>query len=339
MSIKLAIIGVGSWGYNHLRTFSTLPDCDLKMVCDLSEARLKKARDIVPHAHLTSRFDDLIENDDVEAVVIATDASAHYEQARRALEAGKAVFVEKPITLDVREAEVLVNLAEKQGQILMVGHLLLYHPVITAIKNYITSGEWGDIFYIYSTRVNLGTIRTTENALWSLAPHDISVMLYLTGQTPLSVNAVGGSFIKPTVQDVVFFSLRFPSMIGHGQASWLDPHKIRKFTIVSQKKMAVFDDVEPREKLRIYDKGFIEPKEYISYSEQYTLRDGDIFIPAIKMVEPLKLECQHFLDCVASGARPLTDGVNGLEVLRVLDAAQQSLNSNGTPVTLRTEKL
>ncbi|MCS6885835.1 MAG: Gfo/Idh/MocA family oxidoreductase [Acidobacteriota bacterium] len=334
MPIRLAIVGVGNWGYNHLRTFAALQDCDLRLVCDLSEARLKKAKEVAPSVETATDYSKVL-SDDIEAVVIATDAASHYEQARCALEAGKAVFVEKPITLEVRQAEELVNLAEKKGLVLMVGHLLLYHPVVVAIKNYLSSGEWGEVFYIYSTRVNLGTIRTTENALWSLAPHDISVMLHLTGKMPRVVNAVGGSFIKKSVQDVVFFSLRFPgNIIGHGQASWLDPHKIRKFTIVSQRKMVVFDDVEPREKLRIYDKGFDEPKEYLTYGEQYTLRDGDIFIPAIKMAEPLRLECQHFLDCVATRKRPLTDGVNGLEVLRILDAAQQSLDNDGTPVIL-----
>jgi predicted dehydrogenase len=333
MSISVAIVGVGNWGFNHARTFSQLADSDLRLVCDLSEARLRRVREILPEVTLTTDYAKIIKDDSIAAVVIATDAETHYSLAKQAILAGKAVFIEKPITLDLREAAELVEMAEKRNQVLMVGHLLLYHPIVTALKNYLLSGEWGEIFYIYSTRVNLGTLRTTENALWSLAPHDISVMIYLVGQMPQVINAVGHSYIKPMVQDVVFFSLHFSNdIMSHGQASWLDPHKVRQFTIVSRKKMAVFDDVEPREKLRIYDKGYVDSKEYLSYSDQYTIRDGDIFIPAIKMVEPLKLECQHFLDCVAHQSRPLTDGINGLEVLRVLTAAQRSLEQGGMPV-------
>lgn len=336
MGIPLAIVGVGNWGFNHARTFYQLPDCELRLICDLSEKRLQKVRDISPSLATTTNYQDIIKDDNIAAVVIATDAETHFNLAKQALLAGKAVFVEKPITLDMREAAELVELAEQRKQVLMVGHLLLYHPIVTAMKTYLRSGEWGEIFYLYSTRVNLGTLRTTENALWSLAPHDISVMQYLVGELPDTVNAVGNSYIKPNVQDVVFFSLHFANnVIGHGQASWLDPNKVRRFTIVSRKKMAVFDDIEPKEKLRIYDKGYVGSKEFLSYSEQYTLRDGDIFIPAVKMLEPLKLEAQHFLDCVSSGSKPLTDGVNGFEVLRVLTAAQRSLEQGGTPVKVK----
>ncbi|MBI4854408.1 MAG: Gfo/Idh/MocA family oxidoreductase [Acidobacteria bacterium] len=335
MTLPLAIAGIGNWGFNHVRTFHQLPECELKLVCDLSEKRLQKVKEISQNIPLTNDYQQIIKDDNIAGVVIATDADTHYKLAKDALLAGKAVFVEKPITLDLHQAIELVELAEQKRQVLMVGHLLLYHPIVTAIKKYIDSGEWGEIFYIYSTRVNLGTLRTTENALWSLAPHDISVMMYLTGQSPEVINAVGNSYIKSDVQDVVFFSLNFPNNImGHGQASWLDPHKIRQFTIVSRKKMAVFDDTEPKEKLRIYDKGVIDSKEYVSYEQQYTIRDGDIFIPAIKMVEPLKLECQHFIDCIINNKKPLTDGINGLEVLKVLTAAQKSLEKGGTPIKL-----
>ncbi len=335
MTLPLAIVGIGNWGFNHVRTFHQLPNCELKLVCDLSEKRLQKVKEISQNIPLTNDYQKIIKDDNIAGVVIATDADTHYKLAKEALLAGKAVFVEKPITLDLREANELVELAEQKRQVLMVGHLLLYHPIVTAIKSYLDSGQWGEVFYIYSTRVNLGTLRTTENALWSLAPHDISVMMYLTGQSPEVVNAVGNSYIKPDVQDVVFFSLNFSNNImGHGQASWLDPHKIRQFTIVSRKKMVVFDDTEPKEKLRIYDKGVVDSKEYLSYDQQYTIRDGDIFIPAIKMVEPLKLECQHFIDCIVDNKKPLTDGINGLEVLKVLTAAQKSLEKGGMPIKL-----
>lgn len=335
MTLPLAIVGIGNWGFNHVRTFHQLPECELKLVCDLSEKRLQKVKEISQNIPLTNDYQKIIKDDNIAGVVIATEADTHYELAKKALLANKAVFVEKPITLDLGEAIELVELAEQKRQVLMVGHLLLYHPIVTAIKKYIDSGEWGEIFYIYSTRVNLGTLRTTENALWSLAPHDISVMMYLTGQIPEVVNAIGNSYIKSDVQDVVFFSLNFPNNImGHGQASWLDPHKIRQFTIVSRKKMAVFDDTEPKEKLRIYDKGVVDPKEYVSYDQQYTIRDGDIFIPAIKMVEPLKIECQHFIDSIVNNKKPLTDGINGLEVLKVLTAAQKSLEKDGIPIKL-----
>lgn len=335
MGLPIAIAGIGNWGFNHVRTFFQLPECELRLVCDLSEKRLQKVKEISQNIPLTSDYKKIIDDDNIAGVVIATDADTHYNLAKQALLANKSVFVEKPITLDLREAAELVELAEQKRQVLMVGHLLLYHPIVTALKKYIDSGDWGEVFYIYSTRVNLGTIRTTENALWSLAPHDISVMMYLTGEMPKVVNAIGNSYIKPSVQDVVFFSLNFANNImGHGQASWLDPHKIRQFTIVSRNKMAVFDDTEPKEKLRIYDKAYVDSKEYVSYEQQYTIRDGDIFIPAIKMVEPLKLECQHFLDCIANNKKPLTDGVNGLEVLKVLTAAQKSLEKGGMPITV-----
>jgi predicted dehydrogenase len=234
------------------------------------------------------------------------------------------VLVEKPLALTVAEAEDLVRLAGTQGRVLLVGHLLRYHRGVTKLKEYIDEGYLGRVLYIYSTRVNLGRIRKEENALWSFAAHDISVVNYLLGKD--YVTASGQAYVRPGIHDVVFTTLHFPdNVMAHLHVSWLDPHKIRKFTVVGDAKMAVLDDMQATEKLRIYDKGVDFTPAYGDYAESLSLRVGDIYIPKIDMVEPLKVECQHFLDCITKGDEPLTDGECGLRVLRVLEAADRSL--------------
>ena len=233
------------------------------------------------------------------------------------------------------QAQELTKLAEQERRILMVGHLLLYHPIIDRIKAMIDSGELGDVHYIYNQRVNLGAVRGDENALWSFAPHDISVILHLLGLDPTDVTARGQSYLQPGIEDVVFLSLNFNQRsMAHIHVSWLDPHKIRKLTIVGSKKMVVFDDLESTEKLRIYDKSAQHATDYNTFAEYITLRFGDITIPHVKVDEPLQLECQHFLDCVRERRQPLTDGRNGLRVVKVLEAAQRSLEKNGAPVPI-----
>jgi predicted dehydrogenase len=335
--IQLAVIGAGNWGFNHVRTFAQLPGCYLRAVSDLIPTNLQKVHRHFPEVLTDSAYQKVLDLPGLQAVVVATTAASHYEITRAALERGLHVLVEKPMTLDIRESQDLIDLAQKQKRVLMVGHILLYHPVVVRLKQYIQEGALGQVHYMYSNRVNLGQVRKDENALWSLAPHDISVMLHLLGQFPESVSATGQAFLSQSVQDVVFFTLRFAQgQLAHGHASWLDPSKIRQFTIVGSRQMAVFDDMEPTEKLRLYDKGVDVAESYASYGEALTLRQGDITIPMIKMSEPLRNECLHFLECIRDGQPPLTNGENGLAVLQVLQAAQRSLEHGGAYVPVRS---
>lgn len=330
--INVAIAGCGQWGVNHVRTFANTQGCRASWLVDSDPKRLAKSQELARGAKTSQDLDQALKDDSVQACVIATSSESHHTLAKRALEAGKHVLVEKPLALSVKEAEELVNLAESKGLVLMVGHLLLYHPAVEYLKGLLDKGELGQILYLYSVRVNLGAIRRSENALWSLAPHDISVMLRLMGQNPTRAIANGKCFLQRDIEDVVFFSLDFPGgQVAHAQVSWLDPHKIRKFTVVGTRKMAAFDDMEATEKIKIYDKGVNQEIRYGSYDEVLTLRQGDISIPFFRMTEPLRVEAAHFLDCVRENKKPLSDGENGLAVVRVLEAITGALKS-GKPV-------
>ena len=334
-TISVGLVGVGGWGKNLARNYSEIPTAELRYLCDLDTEKLDSVNRQVNAGNTTSRFDDLLEDPDLQAVIIATPGPTHLKLCKRALEAGKDVYVEKPFTLAVDDALELVNLAEQNGRILMVGHLLEYHPVVKYLKRLIDSGELGDVRYIYSQRLNLGTVRQDENALWNFAPHDISVVLYLLGMEPTDVSARGQSYLQKSVEDVVFLTMNFgDTQMGNVHVSWLDPHKIRRITIVGSKRMAVFDDLEANEKLRIYDKGAELNTNYDTFAEYVGLRFGDITIPHIRVGEPLRIECEHFLQCVRDRSRPLSDGLDGLRVVRVLDAASRSLARNGEPVVL-----
>ncbi len=335
---SLACVGAGYWGRNLVRVFDSLPDAQLRIVCD-SDSDVA-GRLTAQHSDLdvVSDYESVLRDPEIEAVVIALPALQHHEAAKNALESGKHVFVEKPMTTSVAEAEELVEAASQAGKILMVGHLLEYHPAVQVLKHLIVEHELGDTYYLYSQRVNLGIVRKDENALWSLAPHDISVILYLLGQEPDAVSARGECYLQNSVEDVVFVNLHFKDgKMGQLQLSWLDPHKMRKLTIVGSEKMAVFDDMENTEKIRIYDKA-ADRESYESYGDAITLRFGDVVIPHIHMEEPLKLECQHFVDCVRNNATPRSDGADGLRVVRVLEAAQRSLEQDGIPVALETNQ-
>lgn len=333
--IEVAVVGAGGWGKNLARNYSQIPDARLRYVCDLDQKKLDALRPQYPEARMTRDLAEVLQDPAVQAVVIATTGPTHFPLGRQALEAGKDVYIEKPFTLEVGHAEELIRIAEARQRILMVGHLLEYHPVVERLRKMITSGELGDIYYIYSQRLNLGTIREDENALWNFAPHDISSILYMLGQEPTDVSARGQCYLQKDIEDVVFLSLNFNNRaMAHIQVSWLDPHKIRKITVVGSKKMAVFDDLDANEKLRIYDKGAKISTDYDSFAEYLGLRFGDITVPYIKVGEPLRLECMHFLDCVKNRKQPLSDGHDGLRVVRVLDAAQRSLKANGLPVDL-----
>ena len=332
--VTLGQIGIGAWGQNLLRNFSNLKDVTVKVCCDKNKAALERVKlNYNNKIKVTDDFSDLLKDQALDAIIVTTLPATHAHFALKALSRGLHVFVEKPLALKVEDAKRMIASARKNKKILMVGHLLLYHPAVKSLKSYIKEGILGDINYIYSTRVNLGQVRSEENALWSLTSHDISVAMYLLNKEPSRVQAAGRSYLRKNIQDVVFVNIQFAGgIIAHIHASWLDPHKIRKFTIVGSKKMAVFDDMDSTEKIRIYDKGFDWQKNSGSYETFLTLREGDIHIPKIDMVEPLKLECQHFIDCINSNLTPLTDGENGLRVLKVLDAAQRSLDENGKTI-------
>lgn len=333
--VRIAVIGAGAWGINHVRAMSRTQGAELVMVCDAAPAARDRALAIAPRIRLGTDLVEALAANDVDAVVLATPAKDHAEHARMALNAGKHVLVEKPLSLDAADAHAVVSAAETHKKILMVGHLMLFHPAVERLKTMIDSGELGRIYYIYAVRVNLGRVRQDENALWSLAPHDVSMIEYLLSDEPESVSARGGTYLQTRIEDVVFVNLRFRSGISAQiQVSWLDPRKERRLTIVGSLKMVEFDDVHPIEKIRIYDKGVDRPPSFTEYAQFLSIRNGDIHIPQIPMVEPLERECRHFIDCIVGGKRPITDGQSAMRVVRVLEAAQKSLESDGAPVSL-----
>ena len=318
---KVGLAGLGYWGPNLARNFDEL--AELAWLCDLSDEQRARISSRYPEARLTADFDEMLADDSLEAVVVATPVVTHAELAKRALEAGKHVLVEKPPALTAGEVEDLVATAEAQERVLMPGHLLLYHPGVARLKELIRSGELGDVLYVYGNRQNLGQIRKDENALWSLGVHDLSVILHLLEEEPEEAWARGESFITEGVEDVVFCYLRFPSgKVAHMHLSWLDPHKMRRITVVGRDKMAVFDDMELDRKLTIYDKGPVERAE--TYGEWMT-RTGDIYSPKIRNDEPLRLECEHFLRLVAGEGDPLAAAREGVAVVRALEQLQASL--------------
>ncbi len=332
-TIRIAVVGAGRWGANHVRTFASLPGVHLHTVCDLDENTRKRIAAQFPSTRLTDRMEDVLESE-IDGVVIATPAPRHFETARAAIEAGKHTLVEKPLTLVPEEAERLCRLADEKGVKLMVGHLLVYHAAVRKMKKLVKSGETGETFYMYSQRLNLGVIRSNENAWWSLAPHDISVVLEIMEEMPTTVSASGQCFIQPGIEDVVFATLNFASgRIAHIHVSWLDPHKIRKTTLVGSKKMVVFDDMSAAEKLRIYDKG-ASTDAAVPFSQAIAVRVGDIHIPRIDNTEPLREECMHFVNCIRNNTVPHSDGWSGWKVTCILEAGQRSLQQGGSPVAV-----
>lgn len=331
--LRTGVVGFGYWGPNLVRNLDKLDVTELVAICDTSEANRAKASAQYPDVTVVAEMSELLALD-IEAVVIATSAPTHFELARMAIEAGKHTFVEKPLALTSADAAQLVRLAEQQGVALMVGHLMLYHAAIEWIRAYIGSGELGEIRYLYLQRLNLGKVRSEENALWSLAPHDISMALHLVDELPGSVSATGADYLRNGVEDVVFANLCFPSgRMAHIHVSWLDPHKTRKMTIVGSKKMLVFDDMQATDKIWIYDKG-VEPPEALAYGEDLTLRFGDITVPYVKLTEPVASEIEHFVRYARGESVCKSTGRDGLAVVRVLEAASQSMANNGAPVSL-----
>jgi predicted dehydrogenase len=324
--IQIGVAGLGYWGPNLARNFAGLADSELRWLCDGSEEARDKAAAQWPGVRVTADLDDLLADPELEAVVLATPVPSHADLAVRVLEAGKHCFVEKPLAQSVADAERAVAAAERSGKILMVGHLLEYHPGVLALKGLAESGELGEIYYIYGNRLNLGKLRADENALWSLGAHDVSVVLTLAGEEPTEAVAHGESYVRPGVEDVVFCYLRFPSgLAAHLHLSWLDPHKERRFTVVGANKMATFDDMAVEGKITVYDKGFDEDPQ--GYGEWVT-RNGETYSPRLSAVEPLRVECQEFLDSIRENRAPRSDGASGLRVVRVLEELQTSLNQS-----------
>lgn len=332
--VRVGVVGLGYWGPNLARNFDRLADAELAYCCDLDEANLSKARDLYPNAVVTDDLERLLGDDALDAVVVATSVPTHYALGKRVLEAGKHAFIEKPVALRAADAEDLLATASAKGVKLMVGHLLEYHPAVAKMKELVDAGDLGRVFYVYANRLNLGKVRKDENALWSLGPHDISVINYLTGEEPQEVSARGECYLQDDVEDVVFGYIRYPSgMVGHLHVSWLDPHKSRKITVVGEKKMVVFDDMEADRKVTVYDKGATTTRtQFDTYGEFVTLHFGDIHIPKIGNDEPLRVECQHFVDCIRADRQPRSDGRDALNVVRVLEAMERSLREGGRPV-------
>ncbi len=324
--IKVAVVGLGYWGPNLARNFDRLPDVELAWICDADEQTRTTLAEAFPEARATADLDELLADPELDAVAVATPVPTHAALAQRVMAAGKNCFVEKPLAQSAADAEQVVEAARAAGRTLMVGHLLEYHPGLEMLNDLATTGELGDIHYIYGNRLNLGKLRAEENALWSLGAHDVSVLLRLAGEEPDEMNAMGESYMRPGIEDVVFCFLRFPSgLAAHLHLSWLDPHKERRFTVVGSKKMATFDDMELERKLTVYDKGF--DQDASSYGE-YITRSGDIYSPRIPNQEPLRLECQHFIDRIRDGKAPRSDGESGLRVVRVLEELQRSLDES-----------
>jgi len=326
---RVAIVGAGYWGQAHVRTFATLAGCELTWVCDVSAEALAHAHTIAPAARLTERWADILAAPDVDAIVIATPSSTHAAFASAALESGRHVLVEKPLALTVADAEAVVRVARRAGVTLLVGHLMLYHPAVLRLRALVDAGELGDLFYLASTRVNLGRLRSDENALWSLGPHDFSIVDFLVGRPVGGVVAHGGSYLQEGIHDVVFATLSFdrpglPPLLAHVHLSWLNPRKERRMVVVGSRKMVEFDDMS-RDKLLVHDRGYERPPRFDSFAEYLILRDGPVTIPQITMVEPLAAMAAHFLEAIATGKPPRTDGESGRPVVQRLAAAHVPL--------------
>jgi predicted dehydrogenase len=323
-TIRIGVTGLGYWGPNLARNFAALPGCEVAWLCDASAEALARIGAQHPAARRASRVEELLADETLDAVVLATPVPTHAALAEQVLDAGKHCFVEKPLATNVAEAERAVAAAARAKRLLMVGHLLEYHPAVELLKEIADSGQLGDLHYVYSHRLNLGKLRADENALWSLGAHDVSVLLHLLGEEPSFVEARGESYMRPPVEDVVFCFMRFPSgRAAHMHLSWLDPHKERTFTVVGSKRMATFDDMDTERKVTVYDKGFDETTD--GYGE-YITRSGDVWSPRVPNREPLRIECEHFVSCIRDGATPRSDGESGLRVVRVLEQAQAALD-------------
>jgi predicted dehydrogenase len=333
--INIAVIGCGYWGINHVRVFSEIPDSKVVLVCDPREDRLRALRDKFPLIGTTTNWHEAITNKWIDAVVIATNAAAHFEVARECLLNNKHVLVEKPLATTVEHAETLTKIAAERPAILMVGHTFLYNAGVRKVKELMSTSDFGKVYYLHATRTNLGPVRNDVNALWDLASHDISIFNYLLDAQPEWVSAVGSQRLSNGLDDIGFATLRYGGdVIANIHASWLDPNKVREVVVVGSERRLVFDDLNNFERVRIFEKG-VSPAEMEadSFGEfRLLVRDGDIISPRVETSEPLRNQAIHFLECITRGERPLTDGPNGLSVVRAMCAIDQSLKQNGAPV-------
>ncbi len=339
--LKIGVIGCGYWGPNLIRNFIEIPTAKMEAVADLDEQRLNHIRACYPQIpHVTRDHRKLFELG-LDAVVISTPPQTHFTLAKECLKQGLHVLVEKPLTTASDDARKLIKLAEKQRRILMVGHTFEYNPAVHALKEMIVSGELGDIHYIDAVRASLGLFHPTLNVIWDLAPHDISILIHLLGQKPTSVSTQGVAYIQRDVEDIAYMTLMFPNnVLSHIRVSWLDPCKTRRITVIGSKKMAVYDDVESHEKIKLYDKRVKAIRRTDTYGEfQFAYHYGSVVSPYIHLQEPLRVECQHFLDCILQDKQPLTNGYNGLRVVEIIEAAQQSLKNQGEQVAIANGRL
>src|ERR1700726_4197391 len=334
-NISVGIIGCGYWGPLLLRNFVTLPNWSVAVVCDASEARLKHVRALYPSISCITDYNKFFSDFDLDAVVIATPVKSHYPLAKASLLAGKHTFIEKPMAASSAECEELISLAESKGVTLLVDHTFLYSAAVRKIVDIVEAGDIGDIRYINSRRLNLGLFQKDINVAWDLAPHDISIILHILKEFPVAVNCQGNAHVTPLIEDVTNMSLSFRNKrFATIQSSWLEPRKIREMTIVGTQRMIIYDDLQTREKIRVYDVRVERPPHYDTFAEfHYSYHYGDSYIPHIQQEEPLKVVCQHFIDCIEQGTQPETGGREGLELVRVLEAASVSLKGNGAPVT------
>ncbi len=335
-TVTLGVIGCGYWGPNLIRNFNSLNECCIKRICDKSTERLNHMKSIYRDVEVTTDTGDIFNDPDIDAVVIATPVNFHYALAEQSLLQGKHTFVEKPLASSVAECGRLVQLADEKKLTLMTGHTFVFSSPIRKIKEILASGEIGELLYINSRRLNLGLFQKDINVAWDLAPHDISIVLYLLGALPISVNCYGRAHVNPGIEDVTNMILNFPNgKFVSIQSSWLDPQKVREMKFVGSKKMIVYDDTEPLEKIKVYDKHVEAPPHYDTFAEfHYSYHYGDMYSPYIQQVEPLKTEAQHFLSCINDGGKPLSSGIEGMQVVQVLEASLQSLKQSGACIEI-----
>lgn len=343
MKPNVAVVGCGYWGPNLVRNLNQIPKCNMKMCCDIDDQKLKRIESLYPNIKVTNRLEDILEDESIDAVAVATPVFTHKEIGIQCLEHGKHVMIEKPMASSSEECLALIESAERNNKVLMVGHTFEYTAAVNKIKKIVDCGELGDILYVSCVRVNLGLFQPDINVVWDLAPHDISIILYVLEKFPNAINSQGSAHFKPDIEDVANVTLNFPNgTIAFLHDSWLDPAKIRKITFVGSKKMLVYDDINPNEKIKIYDKGVDVPPYYDTYAEfQFSYRYGDIYTPKLDEYEPLREECKHFLDCIETGQTPRSDGYSGLRIVSILEAANKSMRNGGgrQPVLYNTDAM
>ena len=337
--LSVAVVGCGYWGPNLIRNFSQMPGVRMKTAVDLNKERLRHISQLYPSVQTATEFEDVLADPEIDAVMIATPVSTHHKLAKRALESGKHVLVEKPMAASIPEGVELTRIADDRGLVLMAGHTFLYTAAVNKMKDLISSGELGHIYYVSTTRVNLGLFQEDINVVWDLAPHDVSILNYVLGAEPETVAAQGQAYIQSGIEDVAFLHLRYPGdIVAHTHVSWLNPDKIRRITVVGSRKMLVYDDVSTTEKIRVYDKGVTVQPHYDTFGEfQLSYRFGDIYTPRLDDNEPLKNECQHFVQCIQKRETPRSDGHSGLAVVRVMQRACESIRRNGEQLSLNSD--